>query len=114
MTITAIDVTHYGYRLLWSAEDGEFVGTCVEFPSLSWLATSQEGALRGIRDLVAEVVEDLRASGEQIPDPLSLRSFSGKFNLRVGELLHRELAIEAAEAHVSLNQYIVRRLADRT
>jgi predicted HicB family RNase H-like nuclease len=45
---------------------------------------------------------------------LSLRSFSGRFNLRVGELLHRELAVEAAEAHLSLNQYIVRRRADGT
>jgi predicted HicB family RNase H-like nuclease len=114
MTIPTVDVAHYGYRVLWSAEDGEFVATCVEFPSLSWLADSQESALKGIVGLVADVVEDLRASGEPVPEPLSLRSYSGRFNLRVGELLHRELAVEAAEAHLSLNQYIVRRLAGRT
>lgn len=113
MTVSIPNVTHYGYRVLWSAEDGDFVGTCIEFPSLSWLAGTQEGALRGIRKVVGEVVDDLQASGEPVPEPLSSRSYSGKFNLRVGGRLHRELAIEAAEAHLSLNQYVVRCLADR-
>ncbi|MGH3631800.1 MAG: type II toxin-antitoxin system HicB family antitoxin, partial [Sciscionella sp.] len=101
-TVSLPDVTHYGYRVLWSDEDGEFVGTCVEFPSLSWLAGTQEAALTGIRDLVTEVIGDLRG-GESIPEPMSSRSYSGKFNLRLGEQLHRKLAMEAAEAHLSLN-----------
>jgi hypothetical protein len=25
----------YSYRVIWSAEDNEFVGLCTEFPSLS-------------------------------------------------------------------------------
>jgi predicted HicB family RNase H-like nuclease len=43
---------------------------------------------------------------------LSSRTYSGKFNLRVGEQLHRKLATEAAQEHVSLNQYVVRRLTN--
>ncbi|QTE31647.1 toxin-antitoxin system HicB family antitoxin [Pengzhenrongella sicca] len=43
---------------------------------------------------------------------MSSRSYSGKFNLRVGEQLHRQLAIQAAEEHLSLNQYLVRRLTN--
>jgi predicted HicB family RNase H-like nuclease len=107
---TSIDITRYTYRVTWSAEDEEFVATCLELPSLSWLAGTQEDALRGLRDVVAEAVNDLQDSGEPVPDPLSSRSYSGKFNLRVGEQLHRKLAIEAAEEHLSLNQYVVRRL----
>lgn len=30
----------YTYRIGWSEEDQEYVGLCVEFPSLSWLARS--------------------------------------------------------------------------
>src|SRR5262245_25063862 len=101
MTSTTPDVTHYTYRVAWSGEDGDFVGTCLEFPSLSWLATTQDEALHGIRDLVRDVVADLGASQEQIPDALSARSYSGKFNLRVGERLHRKLAMEAAQEHLS-------------
>ena len=53
---------HFTYRVSWSEEDGEHVGTCLEFPSLSHLADDPEAALRGIRGLVADVVSDLRAT----------------------------------------------------
>ena len=112
MTVTLPEITHYTYRVTWSDEDAEFVGTCLEFPSLSWLATTQDEALHGIVDLVREVVKDLERGGEPVPEPLSSRAYSGKFNLRVGERLHRKLALEAAEEHLSLNQYVVRRLGD--
>ncbi len=84
----------------------------MELPSLSGLADTQEDALRGLLDLVGEVVRDLTDTGEPVPEALSSRSYSGKFNLRVGEQLHRRLAMEAAAEHLSLNQYVVRRLSD--
>ena len=102
----------YTYRVTWSPEDGEHVGQCAEFPSLSWLAESQAASLLGLVDLVADTVADLEADGESVPEPLSERDYSGKFNLRVGKTLHRRLAIEAAEEHLSLNQYVVRRLSE--
>ena len=106
------DVSHYTYRVTWSLEDGEIVASCAEFPSLSWLADSQAAALQGLVDLIADTVADLTAEGEAVPEPLAQRSYSGKFNLRVGESLHRRLAIQAAEEHLSLNQYVVRRLSE--
>ena len=45
---------HYTYRITWSAEDGEHVGLCAEFPSLSWLAPTPDEALAGIRRLVRD------------------------------------------------------------
>ena len=94
----------YTYRVLWSEEDGEYVGLCAEFPSLSWLASDQEEALRGIRQVVADVVADLLESGEEIPEPLATKNYSGHFVVRVTPELHRQLAIEAAESKVSLNR----------
>ncbi len=94
----------YTYRVTWSEEDQEHVGLCAELPSLSWLASSPEAALRGIRTVVAEVVEDMQANGEAIPEALALRRFSGKFMVRVPPEVHRQLAVEAAEAGVSLNR----------
>ena len=108
---TIPDVSHYSYRVMWSADDEEFVATCVESPSLSWLASTQSKALKGIDALVAEVVADLAASREEIPTPIADRRFSGKFNVRVGERLHRELTVQATEAGLSLNQYLVSRLS---
>ena len=58
----------YAYQATWSGEDGEYVGLCAEFPSLSWLAPSRDEALAGIRDLVADCVDDMRACGEPLPE----------------------------------------------
>lgn len=101
----------YDYRVFWSSDDGEFVATCAEFPSLSWLADSQAAALTGMTTLVNDVLTDMRASGEEPPPPLSRRTYSGKFNVRMPQELHRRLAREAAEQNVSLNQYVVNKLA---
>jgi len=101
----------YTYRVNWSAEDEEYVGLCAEFPSLSWLASSPEAALNGIRKVVAKVVKDLRANGEPIPEPLASRRFSGKFMVRVPPEVHRHLAVEAAEAGVSLNRLVGAKLS---
>lgn len=111
MTTTMIDTARYSFRVTWSAGDEEFVATCVELPSLSWLADTPEAALGGLRELVDEVVADMREAGEEVPEPLSTRHYSGKFQLRLGEELHRRLALEAAEQHLSLNQYVTRKLA---
>lgn len=77
--MTTADRDRYNHWLSWSAEDGEHVATCAEFPSLSWLAEDETKALRGIKKLVREAVEDSRASGESVPEPLAKKDFSGRF-----------------------------------
>lgn len=106
-----LEVDKYTYRVMWSEEDGEFLGLCAEFPSLSWLATSSDKALKGIRSVVAESVEDMKAHEEKIPVPVSLRKYSGKFMVRVPPEVHRHLAIEAVESGVSLNRIASAKLA---
>lgn len=101
----------YTYRVTWSEEDNEYVGLCVEFPSLSWLARLPEEALKGIRQVVADVVADLEANGELVPEPISVKKYSGKFLLRIPPELHRRLAFEAAEAGISLNRLASDKLA---
>jgi hypothetical protein len=54
-----LDNDRYTYRAIWSEEDQEYVGLCVEFHSLSWLVCTPEAALEGIRQVVAEIVTDL-------------------------------------------------------
>jgi predicted HicB family RNase H-like nuclease len=94
----------YTYRVTWSTEDQEYIGLCAEFPGLSWLARTPEAALKGIRKVIADVVQDLRKNKEPIPEPLATKGFSGKFMVRVPPEVHRNLAIKAAEEGVSLNR----------
>lgn len=102
---------HYTYKVTWSSEDQEFVGLCTEFPSLSYLHENRIAALEGIEKLVKDVVADMEANGERIPEPIAEKNYSGKFQVRIPPELHRRLAIEAAEEKVSLNRYISLKLA---
>ena len=102
----------YTYRIIWSEDDQEYVGLCVEFPSLSWLAKSPEAALQGIRKIVNDAVTDMRDNGETPPSPLSGKSFSGRFVVRLPPEVHRDLAIKAAEEGISLNRLISSKLSN--
>ncbi|MCK4727930.1 MAG: type II toxin-antitoxin system HicB family antitoxin [Desulfobacterales bacterium] len=100
----ALKNDRYTYRVTWSEDDNEYVGLCAEFPSLSWLARTPEGALKGIRKVVEGVVKDMQDGGETIPEPIACRRYSGKFMVRVPPEIHRNLSIKAAESGVSLNR----------
>lgn len=101
-----MDANKYSYRVIWSEEDQEFVGLCAEFPSLSWLAKDQIASLQGIVDLVKGSISDMEQNGEKIPEPISLRHYSGRFVVRTTPDMHRHLALAACEAGVSLNRYV--------
>jgi len=107
----AKSVDRFTYRVTWSEEDNEYVGLCAEFPSLSWLEATPEEALKGIRTLVRKVVTDLKRNEEPVPEPISTRSYSGKFMVRVPPEVHRILAIQAAESGVSLNRLVSSKLS---
>jgi predicted HicB family RNase H-like nuclease len=106
-----MSVDHYTYRVTWSPEDGEHVGLCAEFPSLSWLARTPEAALKGIRQVVAETMADMQANGEEVPPALAEKHYSGEFRVRIPPEVHRALALQAAEQGVSLNRLASAKLA---
>lgn len=101
----------YSYRVIWSQEDQAFIARVDEFPSLAAHGENREEALREITVAVEGVLEDLEETGEAIPEPYSKRQYSGTLNLRLPKHLHRQLAIEAEQQGVSLNQLIVSKVA---
>ena len=101
----------YTYRVTWSEDDNEYVGLCSEFHSLSWLADTPEKALKGIRKLVADVLQDMVENGETIPEPFACKHYSGKFMVRVTPDVHQKLAVQAAESGVSLNRIVSAKLS---
>jgi len=101
----------YTYRVTWSEEDQEYVGLCAEFPSLSWLEATPEKALHGVRTLVKKSVAEIKRSKEPVAEPISARSYSGKFVVRVPPEVHRLLTIQAAESGVSLNRLVSSKLS---
>ncbi len=106
-----LDTRDYVYSVVWSEEDQAYIGRVLEFPSLAAHGNTQAKALNEIRSVVQHALDDLTRSGEEVPEPLNKRAYSGKLNVRLPKYLHRQLAIEAAEEGVSLNQLISTKLA---
>ena len=101
----ALENDRYIYRVTWSEQDNEYVGLCIEFPSLSWLAETPELSLKGIRKVVADVVRDMQENNEPVPDAIVCKRYSGKFMVSVPIEVLQNLAIQAAESGVSVNQF---------
>jgi predicted RNase H-like HicB family nuclease len=96
----------YLYSVGWSEADQIFGARVAEFPLLAAHGDTQEEALREIKEVVGFVLNDLRESGEAIPEPFGKRSYSGRLVLRMPEYMHRQLALEAMRQGISLNQLL--------
>lgn len=108
--MTKVTGDHYTYRVRWSAEDEAYIATVAEMPSLSWAAEKQLHALMCLRGLVDEILEDMQATGRTPPVAIADREFSRQVHDPDSPELHRQLAIDAAEQHVSLNRLLPSRL----
>lgn len=60
-------MSKYTFAVKRSVRDREYVGTCEEFPLLSWCDPDEGRARKGIEKLVAETVSEMRANGEEPP-----------------------------------------------
>jgi len=105
------DIEKYTYRIEWSEDDHCHVSRCLEFPSLAAHGDTIEEALREIESVVTESVKWMQEKGEAVPKPLGLKKFKGHLTLRIPPEKHRDLAIRCAEEGVSLNRFILSRLA---
>lgn len=104
-------MNHYTYRAEWSREHDEYVGRCLELPFLTYWAPSMREAIAGVERAVDEHLAE--REGEGAPAPITDRNFSGTFLVRTSPSLHARLAVEAADQRVSMNHWIVQKLADR-
>ena len=53
----------------------------------------------------------MKNNNEEIPIPISIKKYSGKFMVRIPPNTHRNLALEAAEEGISLNRLASTKLA---
>jgi predicted HicB family RNase H-like nuclease len=103
-------MNRYTYRAEWSSEFSEYTGRCLELPWLSQHAPTLVDAIVKVEQVVDEYVAEREGD---LPRPLTDRKFSGRFVVRTSPMLHARLAVEAAEQNVSMNQWVVAKLADR-
>ena len=97
----------------WSEEDQCFVGRVPRLALGGIHGKSETKVYEKLCDLVDEWIRIYEEDGAALPAPTAGKRFSGKFNLRVGEELHEQLAIESMKASESLNTYCVNVLKDK-
>ena len=95
---------------LFLDEDGDWLGHFVELPNVSAFAPTPQQALAELVLAWKGVKESYRESGLPVPVAPSRKQYSGRFNVRIDQRLHRRLATEAAKAGLSLNALVAQKL----
>ncbi len=101
----------YPYTVTPDLEDGGFV---IHFPDLPGCMTQVDDPAE-----IASMADEIRvlwlrseyAHGDDIPLPVDVADYSGKFVVRLPRSLHRALAESAERDGVSLNAYVTAVLA---
>ena len=70
-----------------------------------------EEAYNNIKDAMIGWIETKLEAGYDIPQPIKNEKFSGKFVIRIPKSLHFQLAVEAEQEGISLNQYALYKLS---
>ncbi len=87
----------------WSQEDGCYVGRCPEIMLGGVHGQDEQQVYVELCEVVEEWIATIKEDGDELPAGLAGKNFSGRFNLRLAESLHRRLVVESAIAGKSLN-----------
>jgi antitoxin HicB len=82
-----------------------------ELPACTAVGGSPEEAVQRVRKTMERWISSALARNEQIPEPRSGSSASGRLLVRMPKTLHGQLARAAEQEGVSLNQFITSALA---
>ncbi|MBE3588636.1 MAG: type II toxin-antitoxin system HicB family antitoxin [Thermoanaerobacteraceae bacterium] len=99
------------YKVIFHpAEEGGYVAEIAELPGCISQGETIEETWQMIQDAKRSWLETALEEGIPVPEP-SGEGYSGRLVIRMPESLHKLLAEQARKERVSLNQYIVQRLA---
>ena len=97
----------------WSEEDVCYVGTCPGL-MLGGVHGDDEAAVYSeLCDVVDDWIRIYEEDGEPLPEATAGKEYSGKFLLRPGKELHKDLAVQAIRVGESLNSYCIKLLQSR-
>lgn len=97
----------------WSEEDGCYVGRCPELMLGGVHGKNEQKVFAELCQVIEEWVANAKSSNEELPEGMTGKIYSGKFNLRLGTWLHERLVLEALKEGKSLNNYCAEVLEKR-
>ncbi len=99
----------YQMVLLWSEEDQCYVVSLPAWQNARTHGNTPQAAVKNGREVLTMLIDSALRHGEPIPAPE--HRYSGNLRLRLPASLHGRLAHEAEREGVSLNHWIVSKLA---
>lgn len=112
----AAAVEHYmalPYRIELIPDEGGWFVSIPDLPGCISQGDTPDEALEMIRDAQRGWLTVALQHGDTIPEPRTEAAYSGKFVVRLPRSMHRDLAEQAEQEGVSMNQYMVATLARR-
>ena len=100
----------YLIRIFWSEEDQCYIAEVPELKGCSGMGPTPERALREASKSIENWLRVAKQEGIPVPKPLGARH-SNRLNLRLPEEIVNQVKREAKERQMSLNQYVMWRLA---
>lgn len=96
---------------LFRDDDGDWLAHFEELPNVSAFGNSPGKALEELKEAWEAMKESYISHNESIPVAPAKKDYSGQFNVRIDRRVHRALAIEAAQAGISLNALVAQKLS---
>lgn len=87
-------------------EDGEWQANLLELPNVSAFGSSPEEAISELKIAWDAMKISYQKHHQQVPIAPSKKNYSGQFSIRLDKRVHMALAMEAAQAGVSLNSLV--------
>lgn len=100
-----------GFTITLVEENNEWLAHFVELPRVSAYGDTASEALQELEVAWGLLKESYSENNEPIPVAPARKQYSGAFNVRVDKRVHKALAVEAAQAGVSLNALVSQKLA---
>ncbi|MDE6182249.1 MAG: toxin-antitoxin system HicB family antitoxin [Eubacteriales bacterium] len=88
-----------------------FYGKVLELDGCQSDGDTLEEVYNNLNEAMEEYISLKLEMGFNIPLPVDVDSYSGKFVVRIPKTLHQKLSIEAQQEGVSLNQYALYKLS---
>jgi len=101
----------YPFEVFYSDEDAGYIAIVPDLPGCSAFGETEEDVLREVRLAVDSYLAALKSENRPAPAASGIPNASGKITLRMPKSLHARLALESKSEGVSLNQYMLYKLA---
>ena len=99
------DTDKYLKIVEWSDEDQCYIGSAPPLIGQCCHGNDETKVYKQLCKIVAEWVMIHKEKDIQLPEGMADKEYSGKFVVRVGEDIHKMLAIKASMAGTSLNNF---------